>query len=241
MFLMVSVVIFLHQFTTRLILKADHLPLRMVYARLLESFGKICIIPIVFLYFIYKFPPFASYHFRFFLVILVLSFSLMVATREYTGLRRTVKDALVFIRFKIEKPSGHELSTIEVTTFNYFTFGVWSRSAAHFHRWKKEHDKKFSIDESVSVTGAGTGDRSDSLSSQNSRRFSTGVGSDSMNMTRPGDSNGIAMYDISDYYKKEDMAMENGDGKLDTIPIRSRASVNGITRENEVVSTMHEL
>ena len=62
-----------------------------------------------------------------------------------------------------------------------------------------------------------------------------------MNMTRPGDSNGIAMYDISDYYKKEDMAMENGDGKLDTIPIRSRASVNGITRENEVVSTMHEL
>lgn len=217
MFLMVSMVIFLHQFTTRLILKADHLPMRMVYARLLECFGKVFVIPVVFFFFAYKFPPFLSYHFRVVLAILVLCFAIMVAMREYTGLRRTLKDALVFIRNKIEKPAGHELSTIEVATFNYFTFGVCSRSAAHYHRWKKEHDRTFSIDEPVATEAPG------SHTANKMRRGSSSVDDFS--------EDGIVMYDIADYYKKEDIALKNV----------GASSSSGITGENEVVSAMHEL
>jgi len=63
---------------------------------------------------------------------------------------------MLLIRVKVENPSAHELSGTEVSLFNLYTFGICSRSASHYHRWKKDIDQQV-VGSRSTGTGGGIG------------------------------------------------------------------------------------
>lgn len=147
--------VFMHSFTDRLILKSDTYPLRLVMIRILEFIGKVFIIPCVFLYFCIAFPTFGHHPTVIpTLVVMFFMFS-FVASREAGGFRHAMKLSMVMIRNKIESPATYSLTNLELLIFNIKMFGVISRSPAHYHRWKRQVDKKLAEDGMDGASGGG--------------------------------------------------------------------------------------
>jgi hypothetical protein len=178
MFVMIVGAIFLHQFTVRAMSKADRYPLRFVMVRVLECLGKLCVIPAVYSYFVTTFPDFGSDAGRDILFTMLAGMTALTLSREGVGLRRELADAIVRIRVKVESPTDHVLTTLELLVFNLYMFGVLSRSAVHYHRWKRGVDKDFADSERDArlhggivdpvVAAAAAGDEEEGSRSRNS-------------------------------------------------------------------------
>jgi hypothetical protein len=146
MFIMIIGAVFMHSFTDRLILKSDTYPLRLVLIRILEFVGKVFIIPGVFCYFCFAFPTFANHSTVIPSLVVMFCMFGFIASRELGGFKSAVRLSMVMIRNKIENPAAYSLSNLEVFVFNLKMFGVLSRSPSHYHRWKRQVDKKLAED-----------------------------------------------------------------------------------------------
>lgn len=146
MFVMIIGGIFAHQLTTRLMGKADRLPLRMIILRFIEFCGKVFMIPFVFMMFLINFTL-KGHEIRFDTgIVMCVVFGAFLFSREIGGFNRCFKDAMVLIRTKVENPATHHVTNAELYVFNFYRFRVISRSAAHFHRWKHENDKAYALE-----------------------------------------------------------------------------------------------
>jgi len=159
-------------------------------ARSLELAGKVTILPIVVLVFVFTFNDIHIENLgqkatKRIYTVFALAFAGLVFVREFKGYLNSCKSVQQRIRNKIDNPTGHSLSSLEVFYYNYTTFGIWSRSAAHYHRWKKDNDKQYHI-EDISNKDK---DRRDNRESTSTSRSSQGDGFDSGG----GNGNGIQM------------------------------------------------
>ena len=138
---MIVIAICLHQITNRLIAKCDIFPLRKLLIRILELVGKLFIIPMVFIYFVSVFPnALDTRAVDLIYFILVIAFG-YIGLRELLGCKQSLNDAMLLIRKKLDNPAMNELTSIEVTVFNFVNYRKISRSLAHYHRWKREIEK----------------------------------------------------------------------------------------------------
>ena len=185
MFIMIVVAVFVHQLTDRLILKVDTYPLRMIMVRILELAGKLCLMPYVVITFVTAFPSFdETGAMQEMLIAAALFFSFYVFLREFSGLKHTLSDTILFIRKKVDNPSANQLSNGEMLLYNIYSFGVISRSASHYHRWKKENDKQYL------VKGHTKSDEYIDNNGNNGINGSSGTGSDTGSSYEYGTSSG---------------------------------------------------
>lgn len=141
MFVMIVATIFLHQFTVRAMSKAEKYPLRLVMVRVLECAGKLLIIPGVYYFFVQSFPAFGTDSELDIMTAIFITMTVLTLSREGMGLQKELRDAIVHIRVKVDAPTDHVLTTWELLVFNLYMFGIVSRSAVHYHRWKRQIDK----------------------------------------------------------------------------------------------------
>ena len=141
MFELLVLAVFIHQLSTRLMAKADAFPLRGVLVRFIEFLGKVFIIPGMVLYFGILFPTAGSPAFRALLATLCFVWMGVVISRESVGLKGIYAHAMLSIRNKVNNPTQCTLTRIEMVTFNIYYFNKCSRSAAHYHRWKREYEQ----------------------------------------------------------------------------------------------------
>ena len=134
--------VFVHQLSTRLMAKSEAFPLRAVFVRGIECLGKVIIIPGMVLYFGIKFPTAGSPAFRALMATLCFVWMGVVMSRESVGLKGVYAAAMISIRNKVNNPTQCTLTRIEMLTFNLYYFNKCSRSAAHYHRWKREYEQE---------------------------------------------------------------------------------------------------
>ena len=136
----------------RLLNKSDKLPLRVIFARTLEIFGKVLIMPCVLFVFLFTFPGALRKRTRIGYGVFFVALAIFVASREYNGFRNSWKEALVKIRAKIENPASTTISNTELFVFNIFFLGKVSRSPSHYHKWKRDVKKEYEAEEARTIT-----------------------------------------------------------------------------------------
>lgn len=182
---MIVFAVCVHQLCTRLIIKAETLPLRFLMARTLELIGKVVILPIVVLVFVFTFNDIHIENLgkkatKRIYTMFAFIFAGVVFMRELKGYTNSCKVVQQKIRNKIDNPTGYSLSSLEVLYYNISVFGVCSRSAAYYHRWKKENDKQFHI-EDISNVHSGRDSKGSERDSPSSYRVSLNDGGGSVN------------------------------------------------------------
>lgn len=134
--------VFTHQLTNRLLTKGDKHPLRLIYVRTIEFFGKVVIMPGVLFAFLYTFPeglkPSTRAGYAFFFTILAA----LTILREYSGFKNGFNESIYRIRSKIENPASFNVSNLEILVYNLQCFGKFSFSKSHYHTWKRQHERR---------------------------------------------------------------------------------------------------
>lgn len=143
MFLMVVIVIFVHQIVSRLSAKVKQYPLRQLLLRILEISGKTLLIPGFIIAFIMVFPQIGSEGKRGLVIGIACLVSLYILLREASGFRNDVVNALACLRVKIDNPAGNRITSIEILVFNFLMFSKISRSMGHYHQWKRNIEKEY--------------------------------------------------------------------------------------------------
>eukprot|EP00981_Chlorochromonas_danica_P009535 scaffold2721_cov181-Ochromonas_danica.AAC.13 len=135
MFLVLVLVVVIHQMYTTLQDKQDRWPLRQVYLRILECFGRTVLLPFIVCYFLYIMPSaFGTYssrlHIRKAIVGVVLALSSIIFLREAAGLYAAWVHALELLIAKVnaKETTVHDLSWIECLVVNIWKFEVISVS-----------------------------------------------------------------------------------------------------------------
>jgi len=131
----------LHLLTVRLskLEKVQKWPLRMLYIRLLEMFGRVCIIPIIISCFFYDFRGNYTLSTIFKISFSVSIFVIFVAMREYISLASTFREVILDINGKCDQLS--DLSIVEILIFNVMTYGVVSTTIHHHLRVVGNNDR----------------------------------------------------------------------------------------------------
>lgn len=153
---MIVVAVFVHQITSRLMLKIAIYPLRMIVVRFLEMMGKLGVFPFVLLYFLHVFEQYGTQALRDICYTALCGVTLYLGGKEVSALRGDIKKAMLAVRNKIDNPATYTLTTIEVIVFNFHMFRIFSKSAAHYHRWKHATNKEIVRERSASNTDMGT-------------------------------------------------------------------------------------
>ena len=143
MFIMIIASVFCHQITFRLMLKTEKHPLRLVAVRVLEILGKTFVIPFVIFYFLLTFGQYGTEASRGFLFTVVVIISVYLFVREMKGLHYCYEEAIRLVRVKVDNPATFNPTTLELLAFNIYMFGIFSKSASHYHKWKREYDSQF--------------------------------------------------------------------------------------------------
>lgn len=127
-------------------IKAERLPLRMIALRVIEFLGKVFMIPFIFMMFLLNFTL-KGHTIRFDTgIAMCVAFGTFLFSREIGAFNRCFKDCMALIRTKVENPATHHVTDMELYVFNFYRFRIFSRSAAHFHRWKHENDKAYALE-----------------------------------------------------------------------------------------------
>ena len=150
---MINATVFIHQLNARLVLKADKYPLRIIALRMLEIGGKVLIIPSVLLTFFWTFTDFGPEGIRDSVTAFCVIVVCYVLARESPGFKADLKKSIISIRGKLENPV-EPVTSLEGYVYNMYNFGIFSRSQAHYHRWKREVDKQYEV--GVGDEGAAT-------------------------------------------------------------------------------------
>ena len=150
---MMAAIVYMHQLSNRLIAKSVEHPLRLVAVRLVELFGKVAVIPFTFFFFCASFKTFtdsdATNEIVLCVTVFIIIFSTMVFVREINGISSTFKNSMRLIRVKIDSPTTYDISSMELLVFNYHKFGLISKSASHYHRWKRDVEKEVQSEKSA--------------------------------------------------------------------------------------------
>lgn len=135
MFLVLVLVVVIHQMYTTLQDKQDRWPLRQVYLRMLECFGRTVLLPFIVCYFLNIMPSaLGTYssrlHIRKAIVGVVLALSSIIFVREAAGLHASCVHALesLIVKVNAKETTVHDLSWIECLIVNIWKFGVISVS-----------------------------------------------------------------------------------------------------------------
>lgn len=130
MFLLLVIVVILHQAYATLYEKLDRWPLRIVYLRLLECTGRTFVLPAIILYYMNEIPDTLSKSTQDVVVGMVFAATSIILFREYFGLRSSWKSALRGLIDKVnhEDTVVKDLSWVEIFVLNVWKFGVFSTS-----------------------------------------------------------------------------------------------------------------
>jgi hypothetical protein len=133
MFLLLILVVAVHQAHSTLQSKLKQWPLRLIYVRLFDMMGRVALFPVVMSIYVSNikqaFSPSAKQ------IVLALSFTAagIIFIREINGVKKVYREALVNLVAKVNHPETkvNELSTIEVMVFNLWMFNSFSSSVIH--------------------------------------------------------------------------------------------------------------
>jgi hypothetical protein len=133
MFLLLILVVGVHQAHSTLQSKIKQWPLRLIYVRLFDMMGRVALFPAVILIYVSNikqaFSPSAKQ------VVLALSFTAaaVIFVREVNGVKKVGREALIKLVTKVNLPETKvsELSTVEVMVLNWWMFQTLSWSLIH--------------------------------------------------------------------------------------------------------------
>lgn len=130
MYLLLVIVVILHQVYATTHNKLDRWPLRVFYLRLVECIGRTCLLPAIVLYYLNEIPKEETSSSADAVVSVVLAASVVIFVREVFGLRSAWTGALRGLLHKInsEETVVKDLSWVELLVVNAWKFGVLSTS-----------------------------------------------------------------------------------------------------------------
>jgi len=147
----------------RIVCRCDY-----IYIRTIEFVGKVVLMPTVLFAFLWTFPHGLHTNTRIGYSVFFSVMALLIFLRELSGCKHGFKEAMRAIRGKLENPATSTLTNMEMYTFNWYRYGIWSNSASHYHKWKRDNTRNLReqeqidkndvpVDSSVPVLGLGLG------------------------------------------------------------------------------------
>lgn len=129
MFLLLCIVVSLHQMYATLIEKVETWPLRQIYLRIIEMIGR-CFVPLAIVVYFFETVAFGSKAFQEFLIIVLALSIFILFVRECIGVRSAFYNSMGKLVNKANQPmiTAKELSWIEVVALNRYYFNTWSLS-----------------------------------------------------------------------------------------------------------------
>lgn len=127
---MLVIVVVVHQMYATVIVKKEHWPLRVFVLRVLEFFGRVCMLPMIVFYFLIQIPSATDSTSRQQIVAVTVTIVILVGFREFTGLYKAWLLSLEGLIEKINQPdlALKDLSKVELFIANRCFFHVWSTS-----------------------------------------------------------------------------------------------------------------
>lgn len=127
MFFLLCVVVSLHQAYATVYEKLEIWPLRGIYLRLLELWGRTFLMPIIFSYFIST-MDFGERSLRIFMYSMIAIISAAIFVRECFGVRSAYYHAIETLMEKVNRPgiTTKEISMAEILALNVYLFQHWS-------------------------------------------------------------------------------------------------------------------
>lgn len=147
MFLLLVIVVILHQTYATIHNKLDRWPLRTVYLRIVECIGRTVIMPAIVLYYLSQIPHDESSTGTQGIIAVVLLASGFILCREVFGIHATWKMALRALTEKVnhEDTVLKDMSWVELLVLNTWRFGVFSTSPIYLSRVLMD-SKKLDVD-----------------------------------------------------------------------------------------------
>lgn len=129
MFLLLCVVVSLHQIYATLYEKVETWPLRLIYMRIIELVGR-CFLPPAIIFYFLATIEFGSSSLRDAIMSLVIVSVSGLFIGEMFGVRAAYYHAMELLVLKTNRPdlTTKELSWMEIVMLNRYLFGVWSTS-----------------------------------------------------------------------------------------------------------------
>lgn len=127
MFLLLCVVVALHQMYATLYEKTETWPLRVVYLRLIEMFGR-CFTPPAIIFYFLGTIEFGSQSVRNAMIVVVVTSMSILLVREVYGVRSAYYHAIEKLTDKFNRPglTTKQVSKVEIVTMNHYFFNKWS-------------------------------------------------------------------------------------------------------------------
>lgn len=153
MFLLLVGVIILHQVYATLKMKEDRWPLRAIILRLIETLGRVFILPFIVCYFVTLILASSDPSTANALLAVTIIACALVFIQEMFGLRSTVHRSINNLIAKVNNPSltVNELNTVEIMVLNYLKFRKVSSSPYLIAQELAERGSISSYRQSISV------------------------------------------------------------------------------------------
>lgn len=141
MFLLLVTVVVLHQIYATLHGKQELWPLRPIYMRLIESVGRVVLIPFVLIYFVTEIEDSKTSTMNVLLMTAAVGFLLSIVVRECVGLRSVYYQSMKCLveKFNQQDTSLSKISWLEVLMVNIRIFGYYSLSTDRIAQYFAEH------------------------------------------------------------------------------------------------------
>ena len=145
MFILLVVVVCLHQVYATLYAKQDRWPLRIVYLRLIEFTGRTVIIPFIIIYFFREMfkGDSADSGFSFAMIFLASIYLFVVGFRESVGVKASLEVALARLqeKFNNNETTVKDISAVEVALINFIKFRKFSTKRTYITEYLKTKGK----------------------------------------------------------------------------------------------------
>lgn len=130
MFLLLIVVVTLHQVYSTVEEKKDNFPLRILYMRLIEAIGRIFLMPCIVIYFSNSIPMADGAKTSTAIVYTAIALAIVVGGREMIGIRDKYLKSLSALINKVnhEETTLKDITPIELLVINYWKFNKMSTS-----------------------------------------------------------------------------------------------------------------
>ena len=144
-FVLLTACAVLHQLIFSLKSKQDESPLREIFSRILEVFGRLVVYPFVIFFFGTQFfdSTFVSSNYIATLFI-VIPVSIYIAVREVGGLQKSFKVGMAHVKSKLLQKSNSDAVNVtagELFIFNLYSYHIFSLSRRHFRENQEASEK----------------------------------------------------------------------------------------------------
>lgn len=143
MFLLLVVVVILHQVYATLHTKLDRWPMRIFYLRVVECVGRTGILPAIVLYFFQEIPAGANAEGKTAIIAVIITATGIIFIRELFGLKSSWKHSMILLIEKVnaEETLVTDLSWVEILVVNITRFHEFSTSPMHIGKVLQSKDK----------------------------------------------------------------------------------------------------